>query len=94
MGSLGQVEGVQMESRQETPAALTVEKKEKALGEGREKSDRRKHRLYLFFLRRKNKTLCEEKQQKERGKSLSNELTEATGICFGDSIKWENTAVF
>lgn len=37
MGSLGQVERVQMESRQETPAALTVEKKEKGLGEGREK---------------------------------------------------------
>lgn len=65
MGSLGQVEGVQMASRQETPAALTADEKEKGLGEG-EESDRRKSILYLFFLRRKNKILYEEKQQREK----------------------------
>lgn len=88
MGSLGQVERVQMESRQETPAALTVEKKEKGLGEGREQSDGRKHILYLFFLRRKSKILCEEKQQKERGKSLSNELQRQLGFVLGIQLSW------
>lgn len=37
MRSVGQVEGVQMESRQENSAALTAEEKEKGLGERREK---------------------------------------------------------
>lgn len=46
MGLLGQVEGGQMESRQETPAALTVNEKEKGLGEG-EESDRRKSILHF-----------------------------------------------
>lgn len=57
MGSLGQVEGVWMESRQETSAALTVEEK------GQKEED-----MVSIFLRRKNKTLCEENQQREREK--------------------------
>lgn len=79
MGSLGQVEGVQMGSRKETPAVLTVEK-EKALWEVRKNSDRKKGILYLFFLRRKSKNLCEEKQRGKRRKNLSNELQRQLGF--------------
>lgn len=67
MGSLGQVEGVQMESRQETSAALTVEEK------GQKEED------MVFILRRKSKILCEEKQQSTE-KSLSNKLQRQLGF--------------
>lgn len=68
MGSLGQVEGVQMESRQETSAALTVEEK------GQKEED-----MISVFLRRKSKILCEEKQQSKE-KSLSNKLQRQLGF--------------
>lgn len=87
MGSQGQVEGVQMGSRQETPAVLTVEK-EKALWEVRKNSDRRKGILYLFFLRRKGKNLCEEKQRGKKGKNLSNELQRQLGFNLGIQLSW------
>lgn len=67
MGSLGQVEGVQMESRQETSAVLTVE----------EKGQKEKN-MVSIFLRRKSKILCEEKQH--RKKSLSNKLQRQLGF--------------
>lgn len=68
MGSLGQVEGVEMERRQETSAALTVEEK------GQKEED-----IVSIFLRRKSKILCEEKQQRKE-KSLSNKLQRQLGF--------------
>lgn len=52
MGSFGQVEGVQMASRRETPAALTVE--EKGLGE--RKKTVTEGRAYCIYFSLKEKT--------------------------------------
>lgn len=68
MGSLGQVEGVQMESRQETSAAMTVEEKAQ-----------KEEDMVSIFLRRKSKILCEEKQQRKE-KYLSNKLLRQLGF--------------
>lgn len=68
MGSLGQVEGVEMERRQETSATLTVEEK------GQKEED-----IVSIFLRRKSKILCEEKQQRKE-KSLGNKLQRQLGF--------------
>jgi len=79
MGSLGQVEGVQMESRQETPAALT------ALGEGRERrvTEERAYCIY-FSLVEKARTYV---KKSSRGKKRE-ELQRQLGFNLGIQLSW------
>lgn len=79
MGSLGQVEGVQMESRQETPAALTVE--EKGLGKGREKrmTEGRAYCNY-FSLGEKVRSYMKKSSRRQKREKLHQGVREAMGI--------------
>lgn len=89
MGSLGQVEGVQMESRQETPAALAVEENEKGLGEGREKrvTEGRAYCIY-FSLGGKARSYVNKSSRGKKGQSLSNESQGQLGFNLGIQLSW------